>query len=229
MARRDRKPLFFALVLISGGMAESALAVDLSGAYVGGNFGRAQNQYDTSSIDSQIESEAQNAGTTATFTSRSTRKLSDAWWINAGYFVNSYVGLDAAFFHLGELKYEASGTLTGFSGAQTLDTQTEITSHGPAISLMLRLPLTESFAADLRVGDYYGKSTVENYIAVGSSSSSIRASSSASSLLVGAGASYTFAGHWSIRLDYLRVNKTGDSQLGRFSVNLASAGVSFTF
>jgi hypothetical protein len=101
MARRDRELLFFALVLISGGTAEPAFAVDLSGAYVGGNFGRAQNQYDTGFIDGQIMSEAASAGGAATFTARSVRKLSDVWWINAGYFLNSYVGFDAAYLHLG--------------------------------------------------------------------------------------------------------------------------------
>jgi opacity protein-like surface antigen len=89
--------------------------------------------------------------------------------------------------------------------------------------------LTESFAADLRVGDYYGKATLNNFISAGANSGSARTSSSGSSLLVGAGVSYTIAGHWSIRLDYLRVNNTGDSQTGKFSVNLASAGVGFTF
>jgi opacity protein-like surface antigen len=49
-------------------------------------------------------------------------------------------------------------------------------------------------------------------------------------LLAGVGAAYSFAGHWSVRVDYLRVDKTGDSgSSGKFSVNVASAGVSFTF
>jgi opacity protein-like surface antigen len=47
--------------------------------------------------------------------------------------------------------------------------------------------------------------------------------------LAGLGASYTVAGHWSVRIDYLRFNKTGDTEVGKFSVNLASAGVSYTF
>jgi hypothetical protein len=223
---------FVLLVLLAvGAGAESAFAADLSGAYLGGNFGRAQNKYDTASnIDSQIVTEAENAGDTLTFTARSTRDLSDAWWVNAGYFLNSYVGFDAAFFHLGELKYEAVGTLTDiFGGKQSLYTTSTVNSHGPAVSLILRLPLTEEFALDLRLGDYYGKTTFTNSITVGSTTNSETVSPSTSSLLAGVGASYAFAGHWSVRLDYLRVNKTGDSQTGRFSVNLASAGVSFTF
>ena len=228
MARSDWGLLLLAFMLIGGG-AGPARASDWSGAYLGANFGRAQNRYDTGSIDREIMSEAASAFDTATFTARSIRDLSDAWWVNAGYFLNPYVGFDAAFFHLGELKYEASGSLTGFSGDQSLDIKSELSSHGPAVSLVLRLPLTESFAVDLRVGDYYGKSTLDNLATVGANSNSTRTSSSASSLLVGVGAACTIAGHWSIRLDYMRVNQTGDSQTGKFNVNLASAGVSFTF
>jgi opacity protein-like surface antigen len=48
--------------------------------------------------------------------------------------------------------------------------------------------------------------------------------------LAGVGASYTVAGHFSVRLDYLRVNKTGDeNSVGKFTVNAATAGVSYTF
>jgi opacity protein-like surface antigen len=49
-------------------------------------------------------------------------------------------------------------------------------------------------------------------------------------LLAGAGASFTVAGHWSGRLAYLRVQNTGDNATtGRFSVNLLTAGLSYTF
>jgi len=98
------------------------------------------------------------------------------------------------------------------------------------VSLIGRLPLTESFEADLRVGDYYGKAVLDNQITVGSKGVSLSSSKSNSSLLAGVGGAYTFGGHWSIRLDYLRVNQTGDTNtVGKFSVNLATAGVSYTF
>ena len=85
MSRLDWGFLLLALMLIGGG-AEPVSASDLSGAYLGANFGRAENRYDTGSIDSLIVSEAASAGDTATFTARSVRDLSDAWWVNAGTF-----------------------------------------------------------------------------------------------------------------------------------------------
>jgi|SRR5580658_361516 opacity protein-like surface antigen len=219
-----------AVLLGAAVLAQSVAADDLSGAYLGGNFGRARNSYDTGFIDGQIASAAADSGDTVDFSARSIQRMSDAWWADAGYFFTPYVGIDAAFLHIGEMKYVAVGRLTSLFGSQSIRTENEVTSHGPALSLILRLPLTESFAADLRLGDYYGKAALDDSVNVGSNSTSTIASKSGSSLLAGVGASYTIGGHVSIRLDYLRINKTGsDDTIGKFSVNLATAGVSYTF
>jgi opacity protein-like surface antigen len=208
----------------------AARADALSGAYVGANFARALNSYNTGFIDQQYVSQATAFGDSLDVTSRSVHRFDDVWWLNAGYFFTPYVGVDAAFLHLGEVRYKTTGVIDigGVDDATT--TSTEITSRGPALSLLGRLPLTDSFEADLRLGDYIGKSVFYNRIDLLAQSSVVTASRTTSSLLAGAGAAYTLAGHWSVRVDYLRVNKTGDSAAGgKFSVNLASAGVSFTF
>jgi|ERR1700733_14253865 opacity protein-like surface antigen len=219
-----------AILLGAAALAQSVPADDLSGAYLGGNFGRARSAYDTGFIDGQIASAAAESGDTVDFTARSIQRISDAWWADTGYFFTPYVGIDAAFLHVGEMRYVAGGRLTNLFGSQTIGTENEVTSHGPALSLILRLPLTESFAADLRLGDYYGKASLDDSVNVGSHSTSTFASKSSSSLLAGVGVSYTIAGHLSIRLDYLRIDKTGsDDTIGKFSVDLATAGVSYTF
>jgi hypothetical protein len=230
MTRTSFGFLFAVAMLGAAALDGKVLADDSSGAYLGGNFGRARDSYETSFIDNQIEGIAAAAGETVNFTARSIRKMSDAWWVNTGYFFTPYVGIDAAFFHLGEIKYFAVGKLAIAGTSQSISTTTEVTSHGPALSLIGRLPLTESFEADLRVGDYYGKAVVDNQVTVGSKGVFLSSSKSSSGLLAGVGGAYTFGGHWSIRLDYLRVSRTGDSHtVGKFSVNLATAGVSFTF
>jgi hypothetical protein len=219
-----------AILLGAAAFGQSVPADDLSGAYLGGNFGRARNSYDTGFIDGQIASAAAASGDTVDFTARSIQRMSDAWWADTGYFFTPYVGIDAAFLHIGEIRYVAVGQLTSFFGNQSISTENEVTSHGPALSLILRLPLTESFAANLRLGDYYGKATWDNSINVGANSTFTPSTKSESSLLAGVGAAYTIGGHVSIRFDYLRVNKTGSSDTtGKFSVNLATAGVSYTF
>jgi opacity protein-like surface antigen len=212
------------------GVYGAARADDVGGVYFGGNFGRAHNTYDTGFIDSEIASAASGEGDSASYRARSIRRMSDVWWGDAGYLFNPYIGVEAAFFHLGQMKYWAVGTFTDPNGAQSLSTKTEVTSHGPALSLVLRLPFSETFEADLRAGDYYGKTTTNTLITIASESAPNSASKSSSSLLVGVGAAYTIAAHWSLRADVLRVNKAGDSStVGRFSVNLVTLGASYTF
>lgn len=228
--RRKTFGLLIAVFVAGGATLPEVFAFDLSGVYLGGNFGRARTSYDTNFIDRQINSAAANVGGTADITDNSIDKMSNAWWVNAGYIFTPYIGVDAAFLHLGDIKYLAAGTMTSLLAAESFSTANEVTSRGPALSLLLRLPLTESFAADMRVGDYYGKATWNSGFTVAPKSLYASASKSTSSLLAGVGASYIIGGHWSIRLDYLRVNQTGDNNsVGKFSVNVGTVGVSYTF
>ncbi len=220
-----------ALITIAMLGVTAARADDVdAGAYFGGNFGRVHNTFDTAFIDSELAAAATVDGDTAAYRAKSTRRMSDVWWADGGYLFNPYVGIEAAFFHLGEIKYWAVGTLITPAGEDALSTKSEISSKGPALSLVLRLPLTNAFEADLRVGDYYGKTTSNTLVSVNYSGTPNSTTKSSSSLLVGVGAAYTVAAHWSLRADLLRVNKAGDSSsVGTFSVNLVTLGASYTF
>jgi len=204
-------------------------ADDLDGTYVGANFGRARNTYGTGFIDSQLSSEAAAAGDTLALTRKSTNRLADYWSADAGYLFTPYVGVEAAFLHLGEIKYIAVGSVTNSGTTESLTSTTEVTSHGPALSLLLRLPLAEAFEADFRVGDYFGKTTLDSNLIVGSNNQFTAHSKNGSSLLADLGAAYTVAAHYSFRVDYLRVENAGDSSTGKFSVNVLAAGVTYTF
>jgi len=49
-------------------------------------------------------------------------------------------------------------------------------------------------------------------------------------LLAGLGVSYVFAGHWSARLDYLRIEQAGDAATtGKYTAAMLAAGASYTF
>jgi len=220
----------FLLTTVFAMAEQSATADDLSGAYVGGNFGRAKNSYDTGFVDSQISSGATSAGDTLDIMKRSTTRYSDFWSADVGYFFAPYIGVEAAFLHVGQVRYISVGSLINSASNDSLETTTEVTSHGPALSLIFRLPLAEAFEADIRLGDYLGKTTFDNDVSVGANSSFISPSSSSSSLLVGAGAAYSIAGHCSFRLDYLRIQQAGSSDTGgKFNVNVMTVGLSYTF
>jgi hypothetical protein len=223
---------YLCVTIILGGTtyANISRADASSGVYMGGSYGRAENLYDTDFVDGQYQHAATGAGEILRFTSSSVQRWSNAWWANAGYMISPYFGIDAAFMHLGELTHSAAGPVKTLAGNVPFNDSMTVTSHGPALSLLVRLPLLDSFAVDMRVGDYYGKTslTVASYFR--SKYTQTPFTHSGSSLLASVGGAYSFAGHWSIRLDYLRVNDAGNSSnVGTYSVNMAAAGVTFTF
>ncbi len=217
------------LAVCAMGWGGTASADDLGGAYLGGSFGRARNEYDTNRFDSQFQSLASASSDTLTLTDRSVQRLSDVWWVNAGYLFTPYVGVDAAFLRAGQLKYLSSGRIVEQGITEAASTSQELTSHGPALSIIGRLPLTEHVEVDLRAGDYFGKSSLNAQLFVSARNAGATTTKSTSSLLAGLGTAYSFGGHWSLRLDYLRINKTGSTEIGKYNVNIASGGLSFTF
>jgi opacity protein-like surface antigen len=219
--------------ILCGGLALAAASVasradDLAGLYLGGNFARTKISYDTSAYEAQLMTEAGNGLQTLTFTNAALADRSSAWWADVGYMRWAHVGIEASYLHLGELTYYSSGTLT--PPTQGLTATTAVKSRGPALALVLRLPLAESFDVNLRLGDYYGRTTLANGYALSGTYTVTPQSKSTSSLLAGIGAAYTVAGHWSVHLDYLRVDQAGDSStVGKYNVSVASAGLSYTF
>lgn len=218
-------------IFLMGTMCGQTLRADaLSGLYVGASFGREQNNFDPSSVDAQYQHAAAGIGDTLKFSSSAVRRTDNAWWVNAGYLPWQYFGFDASFIHLGELTHRGIGTLSSSSGGEPVITSATLTSHGPAVAFLARIPLADGLDVDFRLGDYLSKTTLTHGLTVNSRYSSAILSSSGSSLLAGVGAVYTFAAHWQVRLDYLRINGAGnDNTLGKYDVNLAAAGVAFAF
>jgi hypothetical protein len=217
------------LVITLMAVARSAFAGDATGLYIGGSFGTARIGADYGKLQSDLENQAEGFGTLV-FTQNWLRDRNTAWWVNTGYMAWPIVGIDASYLHFGEVHNEVDGTYTPTGGTSTgIAAGTHLKSEGPALGVLLRLPMTENFAVNLRLADYYAKTTLTTIIDLNGNTTTEQ-SSSRSSLLFTAGASYSFLGHWSAKIDYLRVQHAGDSAtVGVYNVDMASVGVSYTF
>lgn len=223
---------YLQIVVIMFGFAalsQTASANDISGLYVGGNLGLARIDYDNALYQDQIESQAAGLGT-LDFTSAYLHKRNTAWWVDTGYMVSPYLGIEASYLHFGALSDRVSGNFTQTGGTpEAVILATSLGSKGPALGLIFRLPLTDSFAVNLRLADYYGRTNLINTLDA-TKQTSTRETANNSSLLAALGAAYTFYGHWSAHLDYLRVNQAGNSSnVVRYDVDMASVGLSYTF
>ena len=200
----------------------------LTGLYLGGGYGRANNDYDTSIFDNQLKQLAASGQQTLTFHSSTLQKRTNAWTAEVGYMIWSNVGIEASYLHLGELAYRAYGTVK--PPGDPLTATTSVLSRGPALALVFRIPLLESFDVNVRLGDYFARTTLTTGYAYQGSYNPQTVSSNGSSFMLGLGAAYTFLGHWSVRVDYRRIVQAGGgSGIGKYNADLATVGASYTF
>ena len=219
----------FLLLMALFALKQAACADGLTGLYIGGSVGVAKIATDTAAYQNELEGQVAGFGILE-FTSAALEDRKTAWWVNTGYMAWRFVGIDASYLHLGELYYQAFGTYTPDGGAaQSVGATTRLKSQGPALGLLFQLPLLENFNLNLRIADYYARTTLTNILTLPSSYTPTVQTANASSLLVGLGASYTFAGHWSARLDYLRVERAGDSTTGKYNASYLALGASYNF
>ena len=228
MTLRFRVHHVILILLAFATLDEPVLADGISGLYFGASGGIAKITTDNTAFQTQLLNEAQGFGT-LDFTSASLHDRKAAWWVNTGYMVWPFVGLDASYLHVGELYNQVLGTYTPAGGAlQSVGAATRLRSEGPALGLLFRLPLVENFDLNLRLSDYYARTTLTN-IFNSSNYTAVVQTSNRSSLLAGLGVSYVFLGHWSARLDYLRIEHAGDNTTGKYNVGILAAGASYTF
>jgi len=217
------------ILLVLTAFTGPTLADGISGLYIGGSAGLAKIEYDNSAYQTLLQNEVAGIGT-LDFTSAMLHDRKTAWWANAGYMAWPYVGIDVSYLHLGELSNQVNGTGVANDGTTNpVDAATRVSSKGPTLGLLFRLPLTENFDVNLRVADYYARTTLTNILNAATYSTTIQTANS-SSLLAGLGVSYVVAGHWSARLDYLRIEHAGDSATtGKYSAAILAVGASYTF
>jgi opacity protein-like surface antigen len=216
------------IFLASCAFNQPARADGIGGLYLGGSAGIAKIATDNSAFQTLLQTQVEGLGVLE-FTSASLHDRKTAWWANAGYMVWPYVGVDLSYLHMGELYNQVNGTFTSHDGTpSSVGAATRLSSKGPALGLLFQLPLTENLDVNLRVADYYARTTLTN-ILNGTSYLTMVQSANRSSFLAGFGVSYVFAGHWSARLDYLRIEDAGDSTTGKYTAAILTAGASYNF
>src|ERR1700733_4038129 len=167
------------ILLVLTAFTGPTLADGISGLYIGGSAGLAKIEYDNSAYQTQLQNEVAGFGT-LDFTSASLHDRKTAWWANAGYMAWPYLGIDVSYLHLGELYNQVNGAFVQNDGttSQSVGAATRLSSKGPALGLLFRLPLTEQFGVNLRVADYYARTTLTNILNAATYSTTIQTANS---------------------------------------------------
>ena len=216
-----------AILVLSAGPWSAASAAGESGFYIGGDFGVELRTYGQSDLSGALQSTFEQGGEDLALTSTSLRKDRTLWSADVGYMASPYFSVEASYFDLGELKYQAAGTETSsYYGTAPVSVDIHIKSQGPALALVGVLPLSDAWQINVRLGAYEGKTTTDYTTLAGTGSDS----QTSTSLLGGVGTAYIFGAHWMVRLDYVHLDHLDEKVLGRaFDVDLMKTGVAYVF
>jgi opacity protein-like surface antigen len=225
-----QRPIYRSILpaLCLAALSQPVIADGISGLYFGASAGIAKISANNAAFQDQLQSVAAGIGT-LDFTSASLHDRKTAWWGDVGYMAWPFLGIEASYLHLGEVYNQVDGTFTPTGDApRFVGAATRLSSKGPALGLLFRVPVMENFDINVRIADYYARTTLTN-IFNSTTYTTIVATANRSSLLAAVGASYVFAGHWSARLDYLRIEHAGDDSTGKYNAGVLTLGASYTF
>jgi hypothetical protein len=201
---------------------------DGGGFFVGGNVGRAPIETDNTRYQSALEASASDSGSLV-FTKAALAKRDVAFSVDTGYMFMPYVGVEASYFRFGRVSNQLAGSYSGSDGtSESVYAATVLQSRGPALGLLIRVPLIESIDLNFRLADYYAHTEVTSTL-IAAEHTSGTVTSNGSSLMAGIGVSYTLGGHWVTKLDYLRVNQAGSDKTMKYDISMASVGVTYAF
>jgi OOP family OmpA-OmpF porin len=147
-----------------------------------------------------------------------------------GYQLNDHFALEFAYVDLGSIDYRATATATDGVNDADAEVGLSTSADGPVLSALGILPIGERFSVFGRVG--FSLLSAEGKLRVALDGDSQRASQSSqkSDLMFGAGAEFSLARHFAIRLAwdrYLDVGTrdvTGDTDADLFTLGLRLSG-----
>jgi len=213
----------FASLLISG----TSAAAEESGVYVTASYGKAPKLFSRSDLDDAFAAVLKQ---TLTLESSSARKHDTIWSAGVGYRMGQNVAVEATYFDLGKIHYDAAGSalLSGTNYATAIDLDTR--SRGPALALVWVLPLWNAWGVDTRAGIYHGKTSTRYVTTLGENERSHSGSANSTSLLLGIGGSYTATEHLIVRLDYFHLNDIKEEGFNaKFDADIVTAGMTYQF
>jgi opacity protein-like surface antigen len=214
--------------------AAPALTED-AGVYVGATGGLTAGSYGQHSLDEAVLASATSAGYGLKLSDTSLQAAAPVAAVVVGYMPSASFGFEASYLYLNTQRYRTAGketgeTIFGTPFSSPLDLALNLSSRGPALALVGVLPLTNSWQLDGRVGAYEGSMRSDYWSAVGTHKNSGSESETSTSLMVNAGTSYSFAGHWMLRLEYVYLNHLSEKVFGQaYDTGLAMAGVTYWF
>jgi len=147
-----------------------------------------------------------------------------------GFQVNQNFAAELAYVDLGDISYQANGTVT--DGIDTFDAGLGIdqSASGPVFSLLGIVPIGERFSVFGRVGIALMSVDADATVSIDGESASDGVSTDRSNMMYGIGGEFSFNRRFGVRLGWDRYADVGsEDQGGEVDIDLISLGLRFNF
>jgi OOP family OmpA-OmpF porin len=147
-----------------------------------------------------------------------------------GYQVNPYFAAELAYVDLGDISYQANGTVT--DGVDTFDAGLGIdqSARGPVFSLLGIWPIGERFSVFGRVGLALMSVDADASVSLDGESASDSVGTDRSNMVYGIGGEFSLSRKFGLRLGWDRYAEVGsDDQAGEVDIDLFSLGLRYNF
>jgi OOP family OmpA-OmpF porin len=146
-----------------------------------------------------------------------------------GYRFGRHFAVEAAYYDLGALSYEADGLVSDGFFLYDATFDLDISPSGPALSALGIVPLSDSWEIYGRAGMFFADLDIDVGASIGGGAGSASDSASSQDALVGLGAAFRASERWTVRLEYQRFLDVGDEEdTGESDVDLVNLGFTFT-
>jgi opacity protein-like surface antigen len=129
-----------------------------------------------------------------------------------GYRFGRYFALEAAYYDLGSLSYEADGLVSDGVFLYDASFDLDLSPSGPALSAIGIVPLSDSWELYGKAGIFFADLDIEARANIGGGAGSASDSASSQDTLVGLGAAFHAGERWTVRLEYQRFLDVGDEE-----------------
>jgi OOP family OmpA-OmpF porin len=212
------------------GVAGTASAAE-EGWYIVGFAGEASAQnIDQGELDQNVLDLFGSVGLDVVDATSSLDDSDTGFGLAGGYQVNPWFAAELAYVDLGDISYQANGTVT--DGVTDLDAGVGIdqSASGPVFSLVGMWPIGGQFSVFGRVGIALMSVDADATVSIDGESASDSVGTDRSNMVYGIGGEFSFNERFGIRLGWDRYAEVGsEDQAGEVDIDLISLGLRYNF
>jgi OOP family OmpA-OmpF porin len=147
-----------------------------------------------------------------------------------GFQVNPWFAAELAYVDLGDITYDATGTVTDGIGTFDSDFGLEQSAAGPVFSLLGIIPIGERFSVFARAGVALMSVDADVNATIDGETAAVSDSTDRSNLVYGVGGEYLFNESFGVRVGWDRYAEVGSEDLtGDIDIDLISLSLRYNF